>query len=152
MDTLKQVGELLFSSIPTVVFLLTVWIAYRLIVQRKLDSVMAERHARTEGAVQEAQAQIAKAESRTGEYEQQLREARSQVYQMQEARRRQMMEKRSAALAEARHQADEMVKRAQADLQKDVEAAEANLSRQADVLANEIIDSILRPMAAMEGR
>jgi len=71
---------------------------------------------------------------------------------MQEARRRQMMEKRSAALEEARHQADEMVKRAQADLQKDVEAAEANLSRQADVLANEIIDSILRPMAAMEGR
>lgn len=152
MDTLNRLGELLFSSVPTILCLLVVWIAYRNIVQRKLQRVLAERHARTEGAIQDAQAQIAKAESRTSEYEQQLREARSQIYKLQEARRRHIMEKRGAALSEARQQADQMVKKAQADLEKDVKEARSNLQRQAETLAEQIIDSILKPLAATGGR
>jgi F-type H+-transporting ATPase subunit b len=152
MDTLAKLGGLLLASIPTVILLLIVWAAYRVIVQKKLDAVLAERHARTEGAIQQAQAEIAKAEARTAEYEQRLREARSQIYKTQEARRRHIMDKRSAALAEAHHQADEMVKRAQAALQKDVEAARGMLQQQADALAARIIDSILRPLAASGGR
>lgn len=152
MDTLNKLGELLLNSIPTIICLLIVWTAYRTIVQTKLQRVLDERHQRTEGAIQEAQAQIAKAEARTAEYEQRLREARTQVYQAQEARRRHVMEKRSAALAEARSQADARVKRAHADLERDVSEARATLQQQAERLAQEIIDSILRPMAAMGGR
>lgn len=152
MDTLKLLGELLLSSIPTVIFLLLVWIAYRNILQRKLEKIQAERHARTEGAIQEAQSQISNAESRTAEYERRLQEARSRLYQTQEARRRHIMERRSAALAEARRQADEMVKHADADLKREVEHARLTLHQQAETLADEIIDSILRPLAATEGR
>lgn len=151
MDTLKQLGELLLNSIPTILCLLIVWVAYRNIVQRKLQRVLNERHSRTEGAIQEAQSQISKAEARTAEYEQRLREARSQIYQTQEARRRHIMEKRSAALAQARSQAEEMVKRAQADLARDVEEARTGLQRQAESMAQQIIDSILKPMAVMGG-
>jgi F-type H+-transporting ATPase subunit b len=132
--------------------LLIVWAAYRAIVQKKLDAVLAERRSRTEGAIQQAQAEISKAEARTAEYEQRLREARSQIYKNQEARRRHIMDKRSAAVAEAHRQADEMVKRAQAALQSDVEAARAMLQQQADTLATRIIDSILKPLAATGGR
>ncbi len=152
MDTLNQLGELLLNSIPSIICLLIVWGAYRSFVQKKLEQVLKDRHNRTEGAIQEAQAQISKAEARTTEYEQRLREARSQVYQAQEARRRHIMEKRSAALAEARHQAEEMVKRAHLDLERDVNEARANLQRQAETLAQQIIDSILKPMAASGGR
>jgi F-type H+-transporting ATPase subunit b len=152
MDTVNRLGELLLNSIPTIICLLVVWIAYRNIVQRKLERVLAERHARTEGAIQEAQAQIAKAEARTSEYEQRLREARSQLYKLQEARHRHIMEKRGAALAETRQQADEMVKRAHADLERDVQEARTTLQRQAEALAEQIIHSILRPMAATRGR
>jgi len=152
MDILKQIGELLLSSIPTIILLLIVWIAYRNIVQRKLERVLGERHRRTEGAIQEAQSEIAKAEARTAEYEQRLREARAHVYQTQEARRRRLMEERSAALAEARQQADERVKRAGADLRKDVEEAKVGLGHQAEALASEIIHSILKPLAATESR
>jgi F-type H+-transporting ATPase subunit b len=152
MDTLKQIGELLLSSIPTIILLLIVWIAYRNIVQRKLERVLGERHARTEGAIQEAQSEITKAETRTAEYEQRLRAARAHVYQTQEARRRHMMEERGAALAEARRQADERVKHAAADLRKDAEEAKAGLAHQAEALAREIIHSILKPLAATEGR
>lgn len=152
MDTLLKLGELLLASIPTVIFLLIVWGAYRNIVQKKLEVVLAERHARTEGAIQQAHAAIAKAEARTAEYEQRLREARSHIYKAQEARRKHIMDKRSAALAEAHRHADEMVKGAHAALQSDVDSARAMLQHQADALASSIINSVLKPLAAGEGR
>lgn len=152
MDTLKQLGELLLESIPTIVCLLIVWGAYRTIVQKKLQRVLAERHAHTEGAIQEAQAQISKAEARTTEYEQRLREARSHLYKAQEARRRHLMEKRSAALAEAHRHADEMVKNARVDLARGVHEAQATLQQQAETLATQIIASILKPLAASGSR
>ena len=61
---LKQLGELLLGAIPTVVLLL---IALRLVSLAgacPLQRVLAERHARTEGAVQKARADIAAAEAR----------------------------------------------------------------------------------------
>jgi len=152
MDTLRQLGELLLASIPTVVCLLIVWGAYRTIVQKKLQQVLADRHARTEGAIQQAQAAISRAEARTAEYEQRLREGRSQTYKLQEARRRHIMEKRSAALADAQRHADEMVKRAHLDLEHDVKEARAVLERQAEAIAAQIIESILRPVAATGSR
>ena len=150
--TLRQLGELLLSSIPTIIFLLIVWAAYRLIVHKKLEQVLADRHTQTEGAIQRAQAEIASAEARTSEYEQRLREARSMIYKSQEARRQHIMEKRNAALAHARRQADHMIKESRTALEKDVAAARAMLQQQAENLAQQIIDSILRPAVAVGGR
>ena len=152
MDTLRQLGELLLTSIPTIVFLLIVWGAYSTIVQKKLDQVLAERHARTEGAIEQAQKEIATAEARTAEYEQRLREARSTTFKSLEARRRQIMEKRNAALVQAHQQAQEMVKQARAALEKDVAEARATLQRQADILATQIVETVLRPAAVAGGR
>ena len=149
---LKQLGELLLSSIPTVFLLLIVWAAYRTLVQRKLDQVLAERHAHTEGAIEQARAEIAAAEARTAEYEQRLREARSQVYKAQDAARQQLMEKRNSALTQARQQADEMVKKSRAVLADEVAAARKSLGQQAEALAGEIIESVLKPAAAAGGR
>ena len=152
MDILTKLGELLLASIPTIICFLVLWVAYRMIVHKKLGQVLAERHARTEGAIEEAQAEISKAEARTAEYEQKLREARSHIYKTQEARRRHIMEKRSAALAEARHHADEMVKHARTAREKDVKQARSTLEQQADSLADQVIASILRPAAASGSR
>lgn len=151
METLRQLGELLLTSIPAIISILIVWGAYQSLVYRRLHQVLVERHARTEGAVQSAHEQIASAEKRTSEYEQKMRDARSQVYKTQEAQHRQIMEHRSSALAEARKHADEMLDRARAATMQELEAAKAALQKQADSLADEIIDSILRPAAATEG-
>jgi len=153
MDTiLRQLGELLLASIPTIILLLIVWVAYRLIVHKKLEQVLAQRHSLTEGAIQKAQQEIAAAEARTSEYEQRLRDARSIVYKAQEARRQQIMEKHTAALGRARAQAEEMLKQSRAALEKDIAAAKLMLHQQADSLAKEIIDSILKPAVAVGGR
>lgn len=152
MDTLEQLGELLLASIPTIISLLIVWGAYRTIVQKKLQEVLAERHARTEGAIQQAREAISKAETRTAEYEQKLGAARVQIFRLQEARRRHIMEKRNAALDEARRQADEMVKSAQVGLENDVKQARGMLERQAETLAAQVIESVLKPFAVAGSR
>jgi F-type H+-transporting ATPase subunit b len=152
MDIVKQVGELLLSSIPTIICLLVVWGAYRLLVHSKLQQILAERHARTEGAIQQAQAAISEAERRTAEYEQKLRDARAQVYAAQESYRNKVMEQRAAALAQARKQSEEMIKSARAAVEQDMVTAKAGLQKQVEVLADQIIQSILRPAAAAGGR
>jgi len=153
METLlKPLGQLLLNSIPALFSLLIVWAAYRLIVYTRLQQVLAERRARTEGAIEEAKKEIASAEERTAEYERRVREARAQIYLALEAHARRTMEERNKALAQARKQAEGMVRGARADIEKDVLAAKATLQQQAESLANIIIDSVLKPAAAAGGR
>ena len=151
-DTLKQIGELLLASIPTIIALLIVWSAYRLIVHTRLQQVLAERHTRTEGAIEQARAQIAAAEARTAEYEQRVREARAQIYKYLEARRQQILDERNAALAQARKQTEQMIAQARAALEKDAVAAKAVLDQQAATLADQIIATILKPAMVVGGR
>jgi F-type H+-transporting ATPase subunit b len=149
---LRQIGELLVNSIPTIISVLILWTAYTFLVHNKLRQVLEQRHALTEGAMERAQQEIAIAEKRTAEYEQRVREARSQIYKAQQANRQRVMEERNAALAEARKSAGEMVKKARAVLEKDVLSAKAALEQQAIVLADEVIVTVLKPAAAAGGR
>lgn len=151
-ETLRQIGQLLLSSIPAIIGFLIVWASFRAIVYKPLQRVLAERQARTEGAIQQAQAEIASAEERTAEYERRVREARAQIFAAQEGRNRRIMEQREAALAEARRQADSRVKSARASLADDVLAAKSTLQQQAEILAQKIIESVLKPAPALGGR
>jgi F-type H+-transporting ATPase subunit b len=150
-DTLREIGELLLSSVPTIIALLIVWTAYRLIVHPRLQQVLAERHTRTEGAMEQARLAISSAEARTAEYELRVREARGQIYKEQQARRQQMLDERQTALTQARQQAQEMVATARAALEKDVVAAKAGLHHQAGQLADQIIGKVLKTAAATGG-
>lgn len=151
-ETLRQLGELLLASIPTIIALLVVWGAYRALVYSRLKQVLAERHALTEGAIQKAQEEIASAEARTAEYEQKVREARADIFKTQEAYRGRVIEQRNAAIAQARKQAEEMVGAAREATAQDVAAAKGSLQKQVEGLADEIIESILRPAMAAGGR
>jgi len=149
---LRQIGELLVNSIPTIISVLILWTAYRFIVHGKLRQVLAERHALTEGAIERAQQEIATAEKRTAEYEQRVREARSQIFKTQQANRQRVMEERNTALAESRQRAGEMVKKARAVLEAETAGAKGTLEQQASVLADQVIATVLKPAAAAGGR
>jgi F-type H+-transporting ATPase subunit b len=149
---LRQIGELLVNSIPTIISVLILWTAYRFLVHGKLHQVLAQRHALTEGAMERAQQEIAIAEKRTAEYEQRVREARSQIYKAQQANRQRVVDERNAALAESRKNAGEMVKKARAVLETDTAGAKAALEQQANALADQVIATILKPATAAGGR
>ena len=147
-ETLKQLGELLLGSIPTVILFLALYILYAVLVHKPLMRVLAERRAKTEGAVEKARADVSAAEARTAEYEQRLREARVAVFKAQEARRQQATQARSAAVAEARAKAQQQVAEARAAIEKDKAAAQDSLTAEAGKLATEIINTVLSPAGA----
>ena len=142
---LRQLGELLLGSIPTVILLALLYALYATIVHKPLRRVLEERRSKTEGAVEKSRADIAAAEARTSEYEQRLREARATVFRAQEARRKAVLDARTAALNEARTKAQAQVQAAKADIQKDRDAAQSGLQKEVQALAAEIMRRVLEP-------
>ena len=53
-ETLRQVGGLLFGSIPTIFFFVALYMLYTQVVHKPLLRVLAERRSRTEGAMEQA--------------------------------------------------------------------------------------------------
>ena len=144
-ETLKQVGELLLGSIPTIIFMVLLYGIYTALVHKPLVKVLTERRSKTEGAIEKARADIAAAEARTAEYEQRLREARIAVFKNQEALRQQALQARAAAVTEARNRAQAQVEQARAAIEKDKVAAQVGLEAESGKLAAEIIRIVLRP-------
>ena len=144
-ETLRQVGELLLGSIPTIIFMVLLYAIYTMLVHKPLVKVLAERRGKTEGAVEKARADIAAAEARTAEYEQRLREARVTVFKNQEALRQQALQARAAAVAEARTKAQVQVEQARAAIENDKATAQAGLQAESGKLAAEIIRIVLQP-------
>ena len=144
MEILRQLGELLLGAIPTVVLLFALYGLYHFIVHKPLEAMLAERRKRTQGAIEQARADIAVAAQRATEYETRLREAQLAVFKALDNRRKQATEARAAAVAEARQRAQHQIALAKADIQKDVNAARATLQTDSDRMANQIIHSILQ--------
>jgi len=147
-ETLRQLGELLLGSIPTVILLTLLYVLYSVIVHKPLRRVLEERRNKTEGAVEKSRADIAAAEARTTEYEQRLREARATLFRAQESRRKAALDARTTALAEARNKAQAQVRAAKADIEKDRETAKDGLQAEAQALAAEIMRRVLEPAGA----
>lgn len=147
-ETLRQLGGLLLGSVPTIIMLLVLYGLYTVVVHKPLAKVLAERRAKTEGAIEKARADVAAAEARTAEYEQRLREARMAVFKHQEARRHAALQARAAAVAAARVRAQEQVAQARAALEQDKIAAQESLQKESARLATEIIRQVLRPLTA----
>jgi F-type H+-transporting ATPase subunit b len=151
-EMLRQLGGLLLGSIPTVIMLLLLYGIYTVVVHKPLARILAERRAKTEGAVEKARADVAAAEARTAEYEQRLREARMAVFKSQETRRQAALQARSAAVAKARENAQGQVEQARAAIEQDKISAQETLQSESTRLANEIIQRVLRPVVAGEAR
>jgi len=147
-ETLRQVGELLLGSVPTIIIFLLLFGLYTVVVHRPLVRVLSERLARTQGAIEKARADVASAEARTADYEQTLREARLALFKLLEARRAQAAQARAAAVAEARKSAQAQLEQARAVIEQDKASAEKVLDGEAGRLAQEIIRMVLDPALA----
>lgn len=147
-QTLRQLGELLLGAVPTVILLGTLFVLYTLLVHRPLTAVLAERRSRTQGAMEKARADIAAAEARTSDYEQRLREARMKIFKNQEVRRQQAMQSRADVVNQSRARAQGQVKEARTGIEQAKQQALSNLKAETGRLANEIVRTVLRPVAA----
>jgi len=144
-ETLRQIGELLLGAVPTVIFFLLLFGLYTVLVHRPLTRVLAERRARTQGAIEKARADIASAEGRAAEYEQKLRDARLKLFKALDARRAKASQLRAQAVADARYRAQSQIEAARAAIEEDKTRAKQNLDAEAGRLATEIIRTVLEP-------
>lgn len=148
-ETLRQLGELLLRSIPTIVLFLVVYFGYRIIVHKPLVRVLDERYAKTQGAVERARVDVAAAEAKTAEYEQRLREAKMAMFKGLEGRRALALNARTEILNQAREQASAKVAEARKAIEVDMQAAKGALQGDSERLASEVIATVLRPVATV---
>src|SRR5580658_10215931 len=123
MEILSQLGGLLLGAVPTAIFFILLIIAYGLLVRRPLERTLAERRARTTGAVEQARGAIAAAEAETTAYENKLRAARAEIAAMREGRVKEWQQKRELALAGARAKAQEHIGIARKEIEVSAGAA-----------------------------
>jgi F-type H+-transporting ATPase subunit b len=142
-ETLHQLGGLLLGSVPTIFLFLVLVILYRLLVYGPLMRVLSERRARTEGAIEQANAATAAAAAKTQEYEAQLRAARSKIFQARQQKLQQWTLERDRTVAEAHEAAQRQVEEAKAALQAQGKAAHRTLEGSIDELAAEILRAVL---------
>ena len=146
-DIWSQLGNLLLGALPTTVLFIVLVMSYRFLVQGPLTAVLKERHARTDGAVEDAKKAIARAEARAAEYADRLRQARAEAYKAREARVKQLNAERDAALEAARKAAGETVGRARVELDAEVVGARKTIEVSAVELAGQVVRAVM-PMAA----
>lgn len=151
-QTLRQVGELLLGSVPTIIFLVLLYVLYSVLVHKPLVRVLAERRSKTEGAMEKARADIAASEARTTEYERHIRDARLAAVKRLEARRQGAQKARAEMLAVARSKAQAQVEQARTAIEKDKHAAQTVLEAESSRLATEVIRTVLRPVTVGSGR
>jgi F-type H+-transporting ATPase subunit b len=142
-ETLQQLRGLLLGSIPTIFLFLSLVILYRFLVYGPLTRVLAERRARTEGAVEQANAAAAAAAAKTQEYQAQLRAARSKIFQARQQKLEQWTKERDSAVLEAREAAQRQVQEAKAALQTQTKEAHRTIEHSVDELAGEILRAVL---------
>ena len=150
-DIVQQVGALLLGAIPTILLFIVLVAAYQFLVQGPLNRTLAERRARTEGAMENAHKAIAQAEAKAAEYAEKLRQARAEIFKMREQRAKQRNAEREAALEAARKAAGVKVNQARAEMDVEAEHAKQAIQGSAGDLANQVVRAVL-PLAAGSSR
>jgi F-type H+-transporting ATPase subunit b len=140
MEILHQLGGLVLGSVPTMVFFLLLVAAYGPLVRKPLDKTLAERRARTTGAVERARSAITAAEAEATVYEEKLRAARSDMMAARERKVQQWQTDRDQAVKGAREVAQARVNAAK----QEIEATSAGARKQIEESTAQLSEQILR--------
>jgi F-type H+-transporting ATPase subunit b len=140
---LNQLGELVLGSVPTMVLFILLVAFYGLLVRRPLDRILAERRARTSGALEQARNAIAAAEAETAAYEEKLRAAKAEIFQARDRKLKQWNLEREAALAQVRHHMQERVRGARQEIEQSAQEARLQIVATSDELSTRVLNAVL---------
>jgi len=147
---LDQLGGLVLGSVPTMCFFIFLVVAYGFLVRRPLAKVLAERTARTSGAMDQANAAISDAETKMTEYEDRIRHARAEILAARDQRLKQWQQEREHAISEARDITAERIRSGKADIEQSVGEARIQIERTSHELSEQILRAIMPAGALTE--
>ncbi len=146
--TLQALGDLLIKAIPTFVLVVLLHFYLKSVFFGPLGRVLDQRRQATEGVRQRAEELLVRAAARTAEYEEAIRNARSEIYREQEQLRQRWQQEHARAVAEARAAARAMIERARGELESELEDARRILQARSRQLAASIVETVLGRRAA----
>ncbi len=143
--------ELFFQVVPIVLILLVFYAVLRDLFFKPLLKVIAEREARTIGAQKAAEAAQKAAIEKVKQYQDALKQARTEIYVEQEAARKRILDERAAKLKEARAKTATVVSAAKERIVAEVLAArreiKASITPFAALVARRVLQSTRPPSA-----
>ena len=143
--------ELFFQVVPIVLILLVFYAVLRVLFFKPLLKVIAEREARTIGAQKAAEAAQKAASEKVKQYQDALKQARTEIYVEQEAARKKVLDERAAQLKGARAKTSDMVKAQRERIVAEVVAArreiESSITQFAALVARRVLQSTRPPSA-----
>jgi F-type H+-transporting ATPase subunit b len=140
---LNQLGELVLGSVPTMVLFVFLVIAYGLLVRRPLDRILAERRARTTGAVEQARGAIAAAEAETSAYEDKLRNAKAEIFHARDQKLKQWNAEREAVIEDVRRSTQQRILAAKLDIEQSATTARMQIEGMSAELSARILSAVL---------
>ncbi len=148
-EIVHQLGELFLQAVPTVLIVFLFYLILRAAFFGPLLRVMHARDELTRGTQKAAEAAQAAAAEKRKQYQDALKQARTQFYAEQDAARRRLLDERNMMLKDARIRAAEQVQIAKSRVAGELAAARREVAATSGQLAAEIARRILgtRPPA-----
>ena len=143
MEILHQLGGLVLGSVPTIILFVLLVVLYDAIVRRPLERTLAERRARTTGAVEQAMGAIAAAEAETQVYEDKLRAARAEILASRDRLLQQWNAERDTALGQARSASQDRIRTAREQIEESATVARQQIESATEMLSDQILRAIL---------
>ena len=148
MEILNQIGDLVLGSVPTILLFLLLIAAYGFLVRRPLDRVLAERRARTEGAVEKAKGAISAAEAETAVYEDKLRAAKAEIFAAREQKLKNWNAERETALEQIKSATQQKIQAARQEIEQSATTARQQIEGASAALSAQILRAVL-PVGAV---
>ncbi|GAC1359289.1 MAG: hypothetical protein NVSMB3_06740 [Acidobacteriaceae bacterium] len=141
----------MLGSVPTMILFVLLIAAYEALVRRPLEKALAERRARTTGAVEQARGALSAAEAETTVYEDKLRGAKAEMFAVREQRLKLWNDDREATLSEVRRSTQEKVKNARREIDESVGVARLQIETVSGELSNRILRAVLPSGISLPG-
>jgi F-type H+-transporting ATPase subunit b len=137
----------MLRAVPTFILVLLLYLFLKRFFFSPLDQVIQKRYEDTEGAMAAAREALSVAERRTAEHQQALREARAEMFRIQERERLQTQEESATQVRRTRAEAEQRIAATRAALQQELERAKQRLASESEELAESIARVVMKPRA-----
>jgi F-type H+-transporting ATPase subunit b len=132
------------SALVTVLYLIIIYVFLSRFFFGPLVRVMHQRRELIDGRLDQAHQRMAQAEQKAAEYENALKNARSEVYKIQETNRERALGEKADLVTQAKAEADKAVQEGRQRIAAEASSARQNLLGEVDNLARNLKTSILR--------
>lgn len=134
-------------DLSVVLIVLMVWALYFVLKKSFFDpinQILTTREAASQGALEEARAQMTVVQKKSAAYAEELKQARLESYREQEVFRSEAVQQRSQIVAQGRQGSEQLLGSARSEIQTQVASAKKSLESEVAGIADGIVKGILR--------